>query len=776
MADGIRRVVRIKPEITDDFKSTCLDTTSPTELTVFTDLGVYPFLVDRVFDERTTQGDIFKVVGYPLLEDLLLGYSGSILCFGASCTGKTYTMTGSVQDISHMGLIPRSIHTLLDMMATKKASSSSLEYELSMSFVEVYMDKVIDLLSTTSSSQSNKTRPLPWLKNIDNMADNLKTNPSISEKIIETFDDFKRYYRMSHAKRVSGTSLRNNGSSTQSHFVVIVNVTQSLHPTTHDKEFVPGVYSTHTYIRTTHPLDDFPTHTPLQYSPDILLTHPHHISTQCPPNTHSSHILHRSVGMPQQYQTIRAKLMLVDLAGSEFAVKSPVAVSSSKVEEAKAINKSLSALSQVLSSLTHQIGKCGCITLSRRINNIVSYPYHHHCRYCLSIYHHRLPLISYPVLYLVLTLTARTLTSTRITETPSQHAPHIPYRNSKLTYLLRDCMGSPARTVLIINVSAAIKHSNETLSSLRFGCQSQSKVGYSHSHGHEESMSTTARHKGNISDRGNVSSMGNMSMSYMSGHSSMWGKGMGDVDETRRIRGDGMKEIGHHQHSQHHQYITHHSQNHNQNHSHNTLEQPHLARPSTTEDNATSQNEQALQPQQHHHQLVHHTTTTSHNTHHNTHHVDNGVLDPQQQPSDTLLHDHDTSIPSISVLGLEKDTVVHNDRTNVGEVISHGDAGEVISQSHRDHTSPTTTSSSPIQTGLSPGKKPSPVTLSSKRRKGPFVISGSAVDASQISGQLAVTNTPCQHTLSKTPHTTYTLSTPLYTTQIRVIMTHLTLL
>ena len=328
--DGVRRVVRIRPEISD-YKKTCLDTT-PTELTVFTDLGVYPFLVDRVFGETTTQGDIFQVVGYPLLEDLLLGYSGSILCFGASGSGKTYTMTGSVQDITHMGLIPRCVHTLLDMMTTKK-SSSTLGYDMSLSFVEVYMDKVIDLLSSSSSSQtSNKTRPLPWLKNSGNIADSIKMNTTISEKMVESFDDFKRLYRMSIAKRISGTSIRHNGTSTQSHFVVIVNVTQTIHPNTHGKEFIPGM---------PHPPFD-----PCPPTP-----------TPCPPNTH---ILGSSAGMPHQYQTIRSKLMLVDLAGSELAVKSPVAVSTSKVDEAKAINKSLSALSQVLSSLTQQICTFGC--------------------------------------------------------------------------------------------------------------------------------------------------------------------------------------------------------------------------------------------------------------------------------------------------------------------------------------------------------------------------------------------------------------------------------
>ena len=243
--DGLRRVVRIRPDISsDELSDTCLNVDGKEELTVYTDLGVYPFLVDRIFDQRTTQGDFFKVVGYPLLEDLFLGYNGSILCFGASDSGKSYTMTGSVQDIKHMGLIPRTIHTLLDMLSAKKASSTTVAYDMTLSFVEVYMDKVIDLLSSTSSTQTNsKTRPLPWLKN-SNLADNMKANTTISEKVIESYDDFKRYHRMSNIKRISGPSIRHNGVSTQSHFIVIVNLTQTLPPTSHGKTFIPG--STHT--------------------------------------------------------------------------------------------------------------------------------------------------------------------------------------------------------------------------------------------------------------------------------------------------------------------------------------------------------------------------------------------------------------------------------------------------------------------------------------------------------------------------------------------------
>jgi hypothetical protein len=47
-------------------------------------------------------------------------------------------------------------------------------------------------------------------------------------------------------------------------------------------------------------------------------------------------------------------------------------------------------------------------------------------------------------------------------------AAHVPYRDSKLTFLLQDCLGGSARTVLIANVSPSAAHALETLSTLQF--------------------------------------------------------------------------------------------------------------------------------------------------------------------------------------------------------------------------------------------------------------------------------------------------------------------
>ena len=98
-----------------------------------------------------------------------------------------------------------------------------------------------------------------------------------------------------------------------------------------------------------------------------------------------------------------AKFSLVDLAGSERLSEGEKTVE--RIDEAKYINKSLSALGNVISSLRH----------------------------------------------------AR--------NTKSQH---IPYRDSKLTHILKDSLGGNSLTHIIITLSPSSSNLQETLSSMKF--------------------------------------------------------------------------------------------------------------------------------------------------------------------------------------------------------------------------------------------------------------------------------------------------------------------
>ena len=71
---------------------------------------------DLVFDEDSTQQQVFDKVGRPLCEHALGGYNNTIIAYGQTGAGKTYTMHGpeaaSDGPSCERGLVPRVLEHL----------------------------------------------------------------------------------------------------------------------------------------------------------------------------------------------------------------------------------------------------------------------------------------------------------------------------------------------------------------------------------------------------------------------------------------------------------------------------------------------------------------------------------------------------------------------------------------------------------------------------------------------------------------------------------------
>jgi kinesin family member C1 len=58
----------------------------------------------------------------------------------------------------------------------------------------------------------------------------------------------------------------------------------------------------------------------------------------------------------------------------------------------------------------------------------------------------------------------------------SQKAEHVPFRNSKLTWLLQPCLGGDAKTLMFVNINPTSEFAQESLCSLRFALKVNSVV------------------------------------------------------------------------------------------------------------------------------------------------------------------------------------------------------------------------------------------------------------------------------------------------------------
>uniref|UniRef100_A0AAR2K8J6 Kinesin motor domain-containing protein n=1 Tax=Pygocentrus nattereri TaxID=42514 RepID=A0AAR2K8J6_PYGNA len=96
---------------------------------------------------------VFQCLGESLLDNAFQGYNACIFAYGQTGSGKSYTMMGSAEQ---PGLIPRLCSSLFQRTAQELREGESFTVEVS--FMEIYNEKVRDLLDPKGSSQALRVR------------------------------------------------------------------------------------------------------------------------------------------------------------------------------------------------------------------------------------------------------------------------------------------------------------------------------------------------------------------------------------------------------------------------------------------------------------------------------------------------------------------------------------------------------------------------------------------------------------------------------------------
>uniref|UniRef100_A0A4W3JTH6 Kinesin-like protein n=1 Tax=Callorhinchus milii TaxID=7868 RepID=A0A4W3JTH6_CALMI len=102
------------------------------------------FMFDVVFDHTASQEDVYMATTKDLIEGVISGYNATVFAYGPTGAGKTYTMLGMHCE---PGIY---IRTLNDLFRAIEATSESMQYNVSMSYLEIYNEMIRDLLNPSS--------------------------------------------------------------------------------------------------------------------------------------------------------------------------------------------------------------------------------------------------------------------------------------------------------------------------------------------------------------------------------------------------------------------------------------------------------------------------------------------------------------------------------------------------------------------------------------------------------------------------------------------------
>ncbi|TQS38906.1 hypothetical protein Golomagni_00577 [Golovinomyces magnicellulatus] len=177
----------------------------------------FSFTFNAVYDSESTQEELFTNEVSPHLKSLFRGLDLTIFAYGVTGTGKTHTMRGGMK-LSDRGVIPRLLSAIYRRgRKVTKDSEGETTVKVSLSYYEIYNDKVYDLFEPLEK-RSLSGLPLREKGGKTEVV-------GLSEHECNDLKEFERLYIEANVNRsTAGTKL--NSQSSRSHAILQVKVSQ----------------------------------------------------------------------------------------------------------------------------------------------------------------------------------------------------------------------------------------------------------------------------------------------------------------------------------------------------------------------------------------------------------------------------------------------------------------------------------------------------------------------------------------------------------------------
>lgn len=412
------------------------------------------FTFDRVYSADCPTSDIYKrSIQHSIVAKVAAGYNGTIFAYGQTGSGKSFTMFGD--DVSGSpGLIQLAVQDLFTCLGSASHQFSPTQSEVFISMLEIYNEQLRDLLfvtpegggtlSSSSALQGGNVheRPLPYQSHPHHRRSVAPTTPVLSireneygmyvhnavRRRVDSVEECLSVIQQCSGSRVAAATAMNEHSS-RSHCVIRIVVEQSVAIAKEDlttdeeeeeeEEGESGMSGSFDSRKGAFS-SGFLTSRKSNRGRGAGAAATGSAAQQgLPPQGRSSQ---QQKGVtPKRIKKIVSTLNMVDLAGSERVAKTGAV--GMRMVEGGHINKSLTILTTVINRLVTDLATGGA-------GGNGASP----------------------------------------TGGPS---PFIPYRDSRLTHLLKTALGGNSVTAVLCCITPAVESVNESRSTLQFASRAK---------------------------------------------------------------------------------------------------------------------------------------------------------------------------------------------------------------------------------------------------------------------------------------------------------------